>query len=66
MEYKKILEDNYTLHLINSNRFKTLSVVVFLTKKYDKNDIASGVLLTKNMVYSTKKYNTKNSRKIWI
>ena len=60
MEYKKILKDNYTLHLINSNRFKTLSVVVFLTKKYDKNDIASGVLLTKNMVYSTKKYNTKN------
>lgn len=60
MEYKKIIEDNYTLHLINSDRFKIMNVVVFFTKKYDKNDVPYGVLLTKNMVYTTKKYNTKN------
>lgn len=60
MEYKKIIKDNYTLHLINNNRFKLMSIVVFLTKKYEENDIASGALLTKNIVYSTKKYNTKN------
>lgn len=60
MEYKKIIEDNYTLHLINNNRFKIINVVVFLTKKYNKDDVPYGVLLTKNMVYTTKKYNTKN------
>ncbi len=60
MEYKKIIEDNYTLHLINNNRFKIMNVVVFLTKKYNKDDIPYGVLLTKNMVYTTKKYNSKN------
>lgn len=60
MEYKKILEDNYTLHLINTNRFKTINVVLFFTKKFNKNDISYGSLLTQNLVYSSKKYNTKN------
>lgn len=60
MEYKKIIEDNYTLHLINSDRFKIMNVVVFLTKKYNEKDVPYGVLLTKNLVYSTKNYNTKN------
>lgn len=60
MEYKKIIEDNYTLHLINSDRFKLMNVVIFLTKKYNEKDVPYGVLLTKNLVYSTKNYNTKN------
>jgi len=60
MEYKKIKEENYTLHLINTNRFKTISIVIFLTKKFDKNDIAYGNMLTKNMLYTSKKYNTKS------
>ena len=55
MEYKKIIEDNYTLHLINSDRFKLMNVVIFLTKKYNEKDVPYGVLL-----YSTKNYNTKN------
>lgn len=60
MEYKKIKEKNYTLHLINSNRFKSINVVVFLTKKFNKKDITFGSMLCKNMVYTSKKYNTKN------
>lgn len=60
MKYKKICEENYTLHLLDTNRFKSMNIVVFLTKKFDKNDIAFGNLLVKNMVYTTKKYNTKN------
>ena len=64
MEYKKIIEDNYTLHLINTNRFKTMSIVVFLTKKFNKDDIPYGNLLCKNMVYTSKKYNTKNKMAI--
>lgn len=64
MEYKKIVENNYTLHLINTDRFKSMNIVVFLTKKFDKNDIAFGNLLCKNMVYTSKKYNTKNKMAI--
>ena len=64
MEYKKIVENNYTLHLINTDRFKSMNIVVFLTKKFDKNDIPFGNLLCKNMVYTSKKYNTKNKMAI--
>ncbi len=59
MEYKKIIKNNITIHNINTDRFKTLSVVVFFTKEFDKNDIAFGNFLTNNLVYSSKKYNTK-------
>ena len=64
MEYKKIVENNYTLHLINTDRFKSMNIVLFLTKKFDKNDIPFGNLLCKNMVYTSKKYNTKNKMAI--
>ena len=64
MEYKKIVENNYTLHLINTDRFKSMSIVVFLTKKFNKDDIPYGNLLCKNMVYTSKKYNTKNKMAI--
>lgn len=60
MEYKKIVKNNITYHLINTDRFKTITVVLFFTKKFDKNDIVYGNFLTNNLVYSTKKYNTKN------
>ncbi|MDD6272745.1 MAG: pitrilysin family protein [bacterium] len=60
MEYKKIEYDNYTFHLINTNRFKSVSVVLFYSKKFNKDDIAYGNLLSRNLVYSSKKYNTKN------
>ena len=60
MEYKKIQKENYMLHLINTNRFKMMSVVLFFTKKFEKRDITYGHLLAKNLVYSSKKYNTKS------
>ncbi len=52
MEYKKINEKEYTLHIINTNRFKTISIVIFLKKLFDKNDIAYGSLLTRNLLYT--------------
>ncbi len=64
MEYKKIYKNNITMHYINTDRFKTISVVVFLTKKFNKNDIAYGNMLVNNLVYSSKKYNTKNKMAI--
>ncbi len=60
MEYKKIEYNNYTFHSINTNRFKKIYIILFFVKKFNKNDIANSNLLTKNMVYSSKKYNTKN------
>ena len=60
MEYKKIQKENYMLHLINTNRFKMMSVVIFFSKKFEKRDITYGHLLSKNLVYSSKKYNTKS------
>ena len=60
MEYKKIIKDDITYHLIKNNRFKTINIVVFFTKEFNKNDIVFGNFLTNNLVYSTKKYNTKN------
>ena len=60
MEYKKIENNEYNIHIINSNRFKTMCIELVLTKEFNEKDIAYSNLLTGNMVYSTKKYNTKN------
>ena len=60
MKYKKIERDNYNIHYIKSDRFKVISIVLFLSKVFDKNDIKYGGLLCSNMLYTTKKYNTKN------
>ncbi len=64
MEYKKEKKNNITVHYINTDRFKTVSVVVFLTKKFNKDDIAYGNLLVNNLAYSSKEYNTKNKMAI--
>lgn len=61
MNYKKEIKDNYTLHLINTDRFKTIDVSIKLTKKYDKNEFAYLKLLEKVMrLNSTKKYSKSN------
>ncbi|MBR4177852.1 MAG: insulinase family protein [Bacilli bacterium] len=60
MEYKKITRNNINLHLINSDRFKTVNVILFFTKYFNKEDIVFSNALTNILVYSSKKYNTKN------
>ena len=59
MKYKKIIKDNLTYHLIETNRFKSVSIVSILTKEFDKKDLTYSTLLTSNLMYSSKKYNTK-------
>ena len=39
MNYKKILKENYTLHLVDTDRFKMMNVVVFFSKKFNKEDL---------------------------
>ena len=60
MQYKKITENNITYHLINTDRFKSLSIVFYLTKEFEQRDIVFGNFVCNNLMYSSKKYNTKN------
>lgn len=57
MNYKKIKKDNYNLHLINTDRFKEISVSIRFTKPYDKTEGAYLKLLERVLVTNgTKKY----------
>lgn len=60
MNYKKIKEKNYTIHLIKYDRFKTINIDVYFTSLFNHKDIPYTNLLVKMLTFSTKKYNTKN------
>lgn len=60
MEYKKLTKKNYNLHCIRTDRFKAINVDVFFTKEVLKEDISYSNLLCDILVYTSKKYNTKN------
>lgn len=60
MDYKKIIRDNYTMHLVNTDRFKSIDFVIYFTKKFEKKNIPFYSALTHNLVYTCKKYDTKN------
>ncbi len=61
MEYKRIVNDKYNIHIINTDRFKTVSLNVIFSNKFNKLDIPYLNLLIKNMISSTKKYKTSSS-----
>ncbi len=61
MEYKKIVKENYNIHIINTDRFKTISLSVTFSNKFNKDDMPYLNLLTKNLISSTKKYKTSSS-----
>lgn len=58
MEYKKIEEVSYNLHLIKTNKFKTLFFKVILSEKQKKEDITIRNLLLDNLMSSSKEYPT--------
>ena len=60
MEYKKIIKQNYNIHIINTKRFKTVSLNVTFSNKFNKLDIPYLNLLAKNLISSTKKYKTSS------
>lgn len=58
MEYKRIEEVSYNLHLIKTNKFKTLLFKVILSEKQKKEDITIRNLLLDNLMSSSKDYPT--------
>ena len=60
MDYKKIVNKNNTIHVIDSNRFKEMHIVLYFTKEADLLNAPKGNLLCSNLTYSSKKYNTKS------
>jgi len=59
MEYKKIDLGSYNLHLIKTNRFKTMTVRVCLRDKIVKEEITLRNFLSSFLTYSTDTYKTK-------
>jgi len=60
MNNKKLIRDNYTIHIVNTDRFKSVDMVIYFTRKFNKNNIPFYSSLIQNMVYTSKKYDTKN------
>lgn len=60
MNYKKIEKENYNIHVIDSDRFKSTVVQVIFAKNFNSEDLAYDKILKSILVYSTKKYNTKS------
>lgn len=57
IDYKKQVNNNYTLHLINTTRFKQINISVRFTKSYEKNTGAYLKLLERILPFNgTKKY----------
>lgn len=61
MNYKKIKRDNYNLHLINTDRFKTITVSLKFTKKYNREESVYFKLLERVLpINGTENYKSVN------
>ena len=59
MEYKKIEKTSYNLHLIKTNKFKTIDIRICFRDEIKKEDITIRNMLSSLMTYSTDTYPTK-------
>ena len=64
MDIKKIKKDGFNLHLIKDHNFKTIYINIIFGGLINKKDITYTNLLFKNLLFSTKNYNSP--RKIAI
>ncbi len=61
MNYKKIKRDNYNLHLINTDRFKTITASLKFTKKYNREESVYFKLLERVLpINGTENYKSVN------
>lgn len=64
MEYQKIKKDNYNLHIIKTDKFKTINLRINFKRKIKKDEITIRNFLNDMLINSSKKY--KTSRDIEI
>ncbi len=58
MELKRINKNYYTLHLINTTKFKTVLVKVVFSSKIKEEELAIRNMLINNLLFSSKNYKT--------
>ena len=56
MNYKKIEHEHYNLHVIQTDKFKTIKMEVYLKRLLNKEDITKRNVLVNTLLESTKKY----------
>ena len=59
MEYKIYNCDNYNIHTIKTDKFKTCSMEIMYSKKLDKDKITDINMIVDVLAASNKKYKTK-------
>lgn len=64
MNYKKYSNNAYNLHIIKTDKFKSISVKINFKKRIEKEDITYRNLLTKVLLQSNKKYSNKQELEI--
>ncbi len=58
MKYQKLAKDNYNLHIINTDKFKTINIIVNFKRKIKKEEITKRVLLNGLLINTSKNYKT--------
>lgn len=61
MKYVKKVIGSYNLHMIHTDRFKTVNIELIFSNQIKKEEITMTNFLASILAYSTKKYPTKNS-----
>ena len=64
MNYQKYTNNAYNLHIINTDKFKTIMIKINFKKKAIKEDVTSRNLLSKVLLNSNKFYKTKRELQI--
>ena len=59
MQYKKVQLGSYNLHMIKTDRFKTVNMQIVLSDSIKKEDITKRNFLSDMLTYSCEKYKTK-------
>lgn len=67
MEYKIYKYDNYNIHVLNTNKFKSIVVALTLVNELNKENITKGALLRKLLTTSSEKYKneTEVAKKVY-
>lgn len=64
MNYVKLEEESYNLHVVETNKFKTIMVKINFKRKIKKDEISMRNMLVSILFESTKKYPTKRLMEI--